>query len=133
MAEGMQIPDIVEDRLSVTVAKLETLRPGITLRMIAEAQVALGYEAGAEYTEMEKLHIGLAAALKLGRAALDLYQEELAAEQADEVRVQYQERVQFLREKTKQLQAEFGEIESKLIGDPTVTPPCFTIEKAGDE
>ena len=130
MAAEMEITDIVNDRLSVTLDKLEALRSGIEARMIAEAEVQLGYDPAQEFTDLQKLHIGLFAAVKLCRAALDLYQEDLNSEQADDVRRQYQERIAFLKEKISQLQKEFADIEARLIGDPDASPPCFDIKKA---
>lgn len=123
--------DIIKDRLSVTVDKLEVKRSGITERAISEAKTELGYTT--TDTDLKKLHVGILASIKLCRSALDLYQEDIAEEQADDVRRQYQERIQFLREKLKQLQAEFESINARLLGDPNTTPPCFKIEKATSE
>lgn len=124
----MDIPDIISDRLSVTLNKLEEKRPGIMLRAIDESKAELDYTT--VITDREKLHVGLYAAIKLCRAALDLYQEDIAREQADDVQRQYQDRIIFLKEKIAQLQQEFQNIDALLKGDPNATPPCFDIEKA---
>lgn len=124
----MDIPDIISDRLSVTLDKLEEKRPGIMLRAIDESKAELDYTIVT--TDREKLHVGLYTAIKLCRAALDLYQEDIAQEQADDVQRQYQDRIIFLKEKIAQLQQEFQAIDALLKGDPNATPPCFDIEKA---
>lgn len=124
----MDIPDIISDRLSVTLDKLEEKRPGIMLRAIDESKAELDYTTVT--TDREKLHVGLYTAIKLCRAALDLYQEDIAQEQADDVQRQYQDRIIFLKEKIAQLQQEFQNIDALLKGDPNATPPCFDIEKA---
>jgi len=129
---ALEITDIINDRLSVTADKLETLRPGIILRLISESQTELGYTQPPQQ-DLQRLHVGLYAAIKLCRAALDLYQENLHTEQADDVRREYQERIAFLKEKINQLQKEFAAIEARLIGDPSATPPCFDIEKATND
>lgn len=127
----MEIPEIVRDKLPVSIDNLETQRPGILLRSIDESKVELGYETDeSSLTDREKLHIGLSSSIKLARSTLDVYQESLSMEAADDVRRQYQERIQFLKEKINQLQNEFRNIDVVLKGDPNVTPPCFKIEKA---
>lgn len=128
----MEISDIIHDRLSITVDKLETQRPGIVLRFIEESKAELNYDAEDTLEELKKIHIGLHAALKTARAALDIYQEDLSEEQADDVRRQYQDRIKFLQEKIAQLQQEFTSVDVQLKGDIEATPPCFDIEKAGD-
>jgi len=124
----MDISDIISDRLSVTLDKLEEKRPGIMLRAIDESEAELDYTTVT--TDREKLHVGLHAAIKLCRAALDLYQEDISQEQADDVQRQYQDRIKFLKEKIAQLQQEFQTIDALLKGDPNAIPPCFDIEKA---
>ncbi len=127
----MEIPEIIRDKLPVSIENLETERPGITLRAIEESKVELGYTKDeSSFVDKEKLHIGLYTAIKLARSTFDVYQEKLSEEAADDVRRKYQERIQYLREKISQLQAEFKNIDAVLKGDPSATPPCFTIEKA---
>lgn len=127
----MEIPEIIRDKLPVSIDNLETEREGILLRAIDESKVELGYETDeSSLTDREKLHIGLYSSIKLARSTLDVYQESLSMEAADDVRRQYQERIQFLKEKINQLQAEFKNIAAVLKGDPNATPPCFKIEKA---
>lgn len=127
----MEIPEIVRDKLPTSIDDLETVRPGITLRAIDESKVELGYSTDeASFEDKEKLHIGLYAAIKLARSTLDVYQEKLSQEAADDVRRNYQDRIQYLREKINQLKAEFKNIDVVLKGDPNAAPPCFTIEKA---
>lgn len=128
----MEISDVIRDRLSVTVDKLEEVRTGILARSVAEAEAELGYDPEEAFTDLEKIHIGVYASIKLCRAALDLYQEDIQEKQADDVRVEHQERIRYLKEKISQLQAEFADINSRLVGDPEVSPPCFDIKKAGD-
>jgi len=125
----LNITDIIKDRLSVTVDKLEEKRPGIVDRAIEEAQVELGY-ASEPSADLEKLHVGLAASLKLARAAIDLYQEELSKEEADDVRREYIDRIELLKQKLLALEKEYSQVASQLTGDPAITPPCFKIEKA---
>jgi phage shock protein A len=125
----LELNDIIRDRLSVTVDKLEEKRPGIIDRAIQEAQSQLGYKEDPA-TDLEKLHVGLFASLKLGRAAIDLYQEDLQEEQADDVRRQYQDRIAFLKQKFEELEKELAEIKSQLTGDPGAKPPCFDIKKS---
>ncbi len=127
----MEIPNIVRDKLPTSIDGLETARPGITLRAISESKAELGYATDeSSFTDREKLHIALNAAIKLARSTLDVYQEKLSEEAADDVRRQYQERIQYLREKISQLQTEFNSIDLLLKGDPNSPPPCFDIHKA---
>lgn len=127
----MELTDIVRDKLPVSIENLETKRSGILLRTIEQSKVELGYSTDeSELEDKEKIHIALYTAIKLARSTLDIYQEDLQEEQADDVRRKYQERISYVREKIAQLQSEFNVIDAILKGDPKATPPCFTIEKA---
>jgi len=124
----MEITDIIKDRLSVTLDRLESIRPGITLRAIEESKVELNLTT--TLSDLQKLQLGVYASIKLCRSALDLYQEELSTESADDISREYQERIQFLREKLAQLEKEYRQLESIIFTSPDVVPPCYKIVKS---
>ena len=125
----MEIFDVVRDRLKNTVELLETERPGILSRMIEESLTEFGYSSMYSISDLEKLRVGLRTCIKLLSSALDLYQEKVQMEQADDVRREYQDRIKFFQEKKKQFEEELKNLELRLnVSDVKI--PVFKIEKA---
>ena len=108
------IRDRITDKLPIAAEELEQLRPGIIDRIIDEVITELGWPDEPFLSNLQKIYVATAAALKLAQSALDFYKAKETLEAADDVRTEHANIANLLKEKIYALQQELEQLSHKV-------------------